>query len=200
MARPRIKMLEIADFRAFPGPAPVRIDLAGKNLFLYGENGVGKSTVFQALRGMFSAGITATDAAEELATQANRFTPDQHKGNSRVLVEYDDGKGPAIWSSAGHPGSAAPSPADERIVNAAWANAILDYRSLLETNYDQGDEEVNLFWVCVDSLLRDYVTVGGDRLGEIWRRLQEKLTFGQLRQAQLQEINADSRLFKRRSG
>lgn len=188
--RPRIKTIEICDFRAFPGPTPVAIDLDGKNLFLFGENGVGKSTIFQALDGMFAYGRTAEELAEDLRDQANRFTPENKRG-SYVSITYDDEQPAAVWSSDGHPINA---PADERIVNAAWAKAILDYRSLLETNYDHG-EEVNLFDVCVYSLLRDYHAIGGDRLGEVWKRLEDMLERGQLRDAQLRQINDDSRLF-----
>ncbi|MDR3449260.1 MAG: AAA family ATPase, partial [Alphaproteobacteria bacterium] len=195
MTRPRIKTLEICDFRAFPGPAPVTIELSGKNLFLYGENGVGKSSVFQALDGMFAVNWTPEENAEELERQANRFTGADHKGTARVSITYDDGKDAAIWSAAGHPIDTDKGPADPRIVNAAWAKAILDYRSLLETNYNHGDDEINLFDVCVHHLLRDHVTVTGDRLGDIWKRLTDKLELGQIRANQLQEINDDSRLF-----
>ena len=195
MTRPRIKTLEICDFRAFPGPTPVIIELGGKNLFLFGENGVGKSSVFQALDGMFAVNWTPQENAEELERQANRFTGADHKGTARVSITYDDGKDAAVWSAAGHPIDTDKGTADPRIVNAAWAKAILDYRSLLETNYDHGEEEVNLFDVCVDHLLRDYVTVTGDRLGDIWKRLTDMLERSQLRTAQIQEINDDSRLF-----
>lgn len=195
MTRPRIKTLEICDFRAFPGPAPVTIELGGKNLFLYGENGVGKSSVFQALNGMFAINKTPEENAEELEDQANRFTDAEHKGAARVSITYDDEKDAAVWSDAGHPIDTDNGPADPRIVNAAWAKAILDYRSLLETNYNHGDEEVNLFDVCVEHLLRDYVTVSGDRLGDIWKRLTDMLERSQLRDTQIQEINDDSRLF-----
>jgi hypothetical protein len=195
MARPRIKTLEISDFRAFPGPTVEKIELDGKNLLVYGENGSGKSTLYQALYHMFAVNWSPSDLTAELVWQSNRFTAPEHKGQSKVAVTYDDGKPPAIWSSAGHPANTEPGPADERIVNAAWANAILDYRSLLETNYDHGVDEVNLFHVCVNYLLRDYVTVGGDRLGEIWNRLDSKLKLKQIRKAQLDEINRDSRAF-----
>ena len=195
MVRPRITTLEICDFRAFPGPTVEKIKLDGKNLLIYGENGSGKSTLFQALYGMFAVNWSPQELADELVWQANRFTPPEHKGQSKVAVTYDDGRSPAVWSSAGHPANAEPGPADDRIVNAAWANAILDYRSLLETNYDHGIEEVNLFHVCVNYLLRDYVTVSGDRLGEIWNRLDNKLKLKQIRKAQLDEINIDSRAF-----
>lgn len=52
----KIKTLSLTDFRAFPGPAPARFALDGKNLLVYGENGSGKSSLFHALRGFFSPG------------------------------------------------------------------------------------------------------------------------------------------------
>ncbi len=192
MVRPRITTLEICDFRAFPGPASVTIELAGKNLFLFGENGVGKSTIFHALDGIFSYGELPAALAEMLTDQANRFTPVDNRGRSRVAVTYDDAQPAAIWSAERHPIDVSPT-ADERIVNAAWSKAILDYRSLLATNYDHADE-INLFDVCVDSLLRDYL-FEGERLGEVWKRLQDMLLRPQLRDAQILEINNDSRLF-----
>ena len=195
MARTRIKTLEICDFRAFPGPAPVTLDLDGKNLFLYGENGVGKSTIFHAMNRMFSIHWTADELREELEAQANRFTPGEERGGSYVSISFDDGQPAAVWSSEGHPASVDSGASDARVVNGAWTKAILDYRSLLETNYDHGDDEVNLFDVCIDHLLRDYVTITGDQLGDIWKRLEDKLDYGQLRTAQLQEINDDSRAF-----
>lgn len=191
--RPRIKTIEIRDFRAFPGPTPVAIGLDGHNLFLYGENGVGKSTIFHALDGMFAYGQSGEALSELLSDQANRFTPEDKRGQSRVSVTYDDGEGPAEWTAASHPADARFGPADARIVNAAWSKAIISYQSLLATNHDHADE-VNLFDVCVNELLRDFPTVTGDRLGEIWLRLSEMLERGQLREAQLDQINADSRL------
>lgn len=190
MVRPRITTLEICDFRAFPGPAPVTIELGGKNLFLFGENGVGKSTIFHALDGLFSYGELPAALAEQLADQANRFTPEGKRGNSKIAVTFNDDLAPAIWSPQSHPIDVTPI-ADDRIVNAAWAKAILDYRSLLATNYDHADE-VNLFHVCVDSLLRDYV-FEGERIGEVWMRLQDMLEQPRLGDTQKQQINADSR-------
>lgn len=195
MVRPRIKTLEIQDFRAFPGPAPVTIELGGFNLFLYGENGVGKSTIFHALDGLFAYNRSAGDLSKALTSEANRFTPVKERGKTRVAITFDDGQEAASWTATAHPANTNPPPADARIVNAAWAKAILDYRSLLQTNYDNGDDEINLFTVAVDHLLRDYSTISGDRLGEIWDRLQEKLYLGQIRAAQLAQINADTRAF-----
>ena len=52
----KIKTLSLTDFRAFPGPAPAIFELDSKNLLVYGENGSGKSSLFYAMRGLFTVG------------------------------------------------------------------------------------------------------------------------------------------------
>ena len=59
----RIETLTLTDFRAFPGPAPQHIEFAGKNLLVYGENGAGKSSIFHALRAVFSNAPLANNRA-----------------------------------------------------------------------------------------------------------------------------------------
>ncbi|CAN1576456.1 RecF/RecN/SMC, N-terminal [Paracoccaceae bacterium] len=89
---PKIKTLTLCDFRAFAGPAPIEIDLNGRNLLVFGENGAGKSSIFHALDGFFSVPSPAEDAAsrrKKLANFANRFT---EKARCRVRTpnwEYD---------------------------------------------------------------------------------------------------------------
>ena len=53
----RIKKIEIQNFRAFYGN--FEIDLGGKNLLLYGENGSGKSSLFYALKLFLESLITS---------------------------------------------------------------------------------------------------------------------------------------------
>jgi len=38
----RLQKIEIQNFRGFPGPGKFTFDLNGKNLLLYGENGLKK--------------------------------------------------------------------------------------------------------------------------------------------------------------
>src|SRR5690348_7314053 len=49
MSPTRIDQIEISDFRGFPAELVPPIKLDGKNLLVYGENGSGKSTIFEAL-------------------------------------------------------------------------------------------------------------------------------------------------------
>ena len=96
VAKPlRIKTLRLTDFRAFPGPAPQAIEFGGKNLLVYGENGAGKSSIFHALRAVFS------DAPQRkrgsLADYKNKFSI-PGVGCARVDVAFDGMSESASWT------------------------------------------------------------------------------------------------------
>lgn len=163
----RIKHLTLTDFRAFPGPAPARFDLEGKNLLVYGENGAGKSSLFHALSGIFALRLPQ----DTLRKHKNVFSglPDT---DCKVAIEFSDGGVAAEWTVNSHPGSLRGRAPDTRITEAALRRACLDYRALLDTNYKQGNGPINLFDIAVEHLLRDYpVTVAGGTIttiGELW--------------------------------
>ena len=163
----RIQRLTLTDFRAFPGPAPTHFDLDGKNLLVYGENGSGKSSIFHALSGFFSLKPEFTQA-KILREQKNVFSG-QKDTDCKVKVQFSDSNVPVEWTIASHPTGKSP---DKRVRRAALRCACLDYRALLETNYKQGANPINLFDIAVNQLLRDYpVTVPGGTsttLGRLW--------------------------------
>lgn len=166
----RIKRLTLTDFRAFPGPAPAHFDLDGKSLLVYGENGAGKSSIFHALSGFFSL-----KPARPLRDHKNVFSG-QADADCRVSVEFADGSVPVEWTVSSHPGSLRGKSPDLRVTEAALRRACLDYRALLDTNYKQGAEPINLFDISVEHLLRDYpVTIPGGStttIGELWNRVR----------------------------
>lgn len=187
----RIKTLTLRDFRAFPGPAPQSIEFGGKNLLVYGENGAGKSSIFHALRAVFSDGPQARRGS--LAEYKNKFSA-SGVGCARIDVAFDGlaevaswtlglasssaypaGDGSPIVAEAAverHPFTMMPEPGRTAFRQASARAACLDYRALLDTNYRHGDGEINLFGVCVDHLLRDYdYTPPGGKpttLGALW--------------------------------
>lgn len=170
---PRIKSLTLCDFRAFAGPEPVTFTLDGKNLLIYGENGAGKSSVFHALDEFFSVARRGPQARKERLLELKNVFSRQPDARLKISVEFDDGKPAAQWTTHRHPVDIAPT-ADDRVKNAAYRKAILDYRSLLETNYRHGDGTVNLFDVCVNVLLRDYPVLHSGQefsLFDLWTKL-----------------------------
>ena len=82
----RIKTLTLRDFRAFPGPAPQSIEFGGKSLLVYGENGAGKSSIFHALRAVFSDRPQARRGS--LAEYKTKFSA-SGVGCARIDVAFD---------------------------------------------------------------------------------------------------------------
>lgn len=165
----KIKTLTLTDFRAFPGPAPVPFELAGKNLLVYGENGAGKSSIFYALRDFF-----AFKPTKPLKAHKNVFSG-QPEANCRVSVAFTDGTAPVEWSPTHHPASISIASGDPRVKEAALRRSCLDYRSVLDTNYLHGDNEINLFHISVKQLVHDFpVTVAGGltkTVGDLWKEV-----------------------------
>ena len=180
----KIKTLSLTDFRAFPGPAPATFELDGKNLLVYGENGSGKSSLFHALRGFFSP----TDPPDLVALR-NSFS-ELGLGRVAVQVGFEDGSN-AAWSvgagvlrisgaaSAQGPTAVGIHPAREHprnvnVIEAAKFSALLDYRSLLNTNYKHGEGAINLFELAVHGFLADYRDLATNKtIKELWRAVRE---------------------------
>jgi len=152
---PRINELRLCNFRAFPGPAVVPVKLSGKNAIIFGENGSGKSTIFHALDGFFSvAERTKKERKKRLRNAVNLFSEEGIETTS-LEVEFDDGV-VERWDSNAHPCDIGePS---GRVFAAGYRKAILDYRSLLETNFRHTEGAINLFETCVKTVLRDFRT------------------------------------------
>jgi energy-coupling factor transporter ATP-binding protein EcfA2 len=90
-----------------------------------------------------------------------------------VEVTFTDGSASSRWDQTSHPIDTATG-GQQLVVNAAYRKAILDYRSLLETNYRHGSDAVNLFDVCVNIVLRDYPVLHDGReyrLFDLWMEL-----------------------------
>jgi energy-coupling factor transporter ATP-binding protein EcfA2 len=157
----RITSLSLCDFRAFPHP--VTINLAAKNMLVYGENGAGKSTIFQAFRHFFATQTPPISAVKNVFS--NR--PDT---DFRVEVTFNDGSPAVAWSKTRHPARLPNT--DARVVETALRKSCLDYRALLDTNYIHGSKRPNLFDISVSLLLADFPvpTAGGAfrTIGELW--------------------------------
>jgi energy-coupling factor transporter ATP-binding protein EcfA2 len=187
MSPTRIYQIEICDFRGFPGELVPPIKLDGKNLLVYGENGSGKSTVFEAL-------FQLLDPREKLPFDANLaaarclkncFT-DEALTVGRVVLDFTlpDGADaiPSMrWSIGGK------RPTNHPFFHAmARQRGFLDYRAMLQTHFAHRESEgINLFPLIVDVLLREVefpttvATFGGEWLaiqaeGRKWLELANR--------------------------
>ena len=164
---PRVKLIEVEGFRAFPGGHPGRFDFGdGCNLLLFGENGAGKSSLYRALRELFSTGAPGID------THRNVFS----NGPSRVSVTLMDGD-VLEWTAAGHPAhpdtSVIPR-AREAVIAIARHSGFLTHTALRELIYsnDGADTPNNIFQVALDAIVGDFEATldGGSKrtVRELW--------------------------------
>lgn len=82
----KITKIEVSDFRGFPGPAVYDFEFGNaRNLFIYGENGSGKSSLFWAIQEFFNR----APRPKPFADYKNNVDPVLTSG--RVTVHFDDG-------------------------------------------------------------------------------------------------------------
>jgi energy-coupling factor transporter ATP-binding protein EcfA2 len=170
----RIASISISDFRAFPALAPAAITLEGKNLLVWGENGSGKSTIYRALRGLFS--IQQLD----IAPMGNVFSTPP---NPSVTVALTNGQ-TLHWTPAGHPHT--------DVIETARKSAFLSHTRLTEMSRGSSpNEPPNLFEVAVTKLLADFEAIvsGGlhRTIGELWAEV------GKAMQRRIQDPRGDRR-------
>jgi ABC-type cobalamin/Fe3+-siderophores transport system ATPase subunit len=145
----RIERIEIRDFRGFPGRYEFDLGQPGHNLLVYGENGSGKSSLYQALKRFFEA-----DAKTDILLQRNEFSdvPDPVVKLDIAAYDADGNRDPDSglfeWSETAHPATVA------LIQQANKTKGCLDYRTLLETHYIHREKErVEIFDLLVRSIL-----------------------------------------------
>ena len=161
----KITRISLRDFRAFAGPENYVIDLGqGRNLLLYGENGSGKSSLFEALRGLF-----------------NHRTPARFKDEYvNVFTDVDDGFVSVDISHANPDeyrwdcNESAPGPnAGNQFLDIARRAVFLDYRTLLKTHFVHRDAKgINLFDLLVGTVLADVDFGDGRSVARHWEDLQ----------------------------
>jgi len=163
----KIEEIVISGFRGFPGPA--RYDFAfgnAKNLFIYGENGSGKSSLFKAVQEFFNR----QKAAKPFADFKNDLDPTLQNGT--VSFRFDDGTEQNWTFDGDRPVKELPAS------QVALQVGCLDYRSLLETNFSQKGDDVNLFQIAVDSLLPHLEVQSqgrSQRVGDLWQSVHGSL-------------------------
>ena len=69
----RITKIEIKNFRAFYGAYQIDLHKAGKNLLVYGENGSGKTSLYQALKRF----LESSEGGHQFKPHQNIFNSDE---------------------------------------------------------------------------------------------------------------------------
>lgn len=170
----KIQTIEITNYKAFLGTH--KFNVGGKNLFIYGENGSGKSSLYYALKDFFQASIEDIDLAE----LENAFVLEADKGKTSIKVSFKSnpasGKGSKefLWNSAVIDSRDA---GDTSIRDGNRLKSFLTYKHLLAIHHLKKDEAINLFDLLVKGVLKHfkYSLTGGKELGELWTDVEETL-------------------------
>lgn len=165
----RIKRIEIKNYKAFYGENEFNVE--GKNLFIYGENGSGKSSLYYALKDFFQS------SSEELNYEEteNIFLTKKQKGKGFIKVTFNPNKD-------GHKTDKAYSvkkdkkdtytAGDTSIRDAIKLKSFLTYKHLLGLHHIKKDQEIDIFNLLVNGVLKHFKSVavtGSKELGELWQ-------------------------------
>src|SRR5690606_18350408 len=78
----RIQKVIINKYKAFTKEEPIPID--GRNVFIYGENGSGKSSFYYALKDFFQSSVEPIDLSS-----LRNYTLDDGDTDCSIKVEFD---------------------------------------------------------------------------------------------------------------
>ncbi|RAM58908.1 hypothetical protein DS66_03790 [Mesotoga sp. SC_3PWM13N19] len=144
----KINSISLKNFRSFRGETKISLDNNCKSILIYGENGSGKSSLYQALNYFLSSGATSQDIK-------NFTNIDPSDEESYVKLEIkEDSEAPKIyeWEESADPFN------EQLIVEASRTKGFLDYKALLETHFlFRNDDRVNIFDLVVNKLLANYL-------------------------------------------
>jgi energy-coupling factor transporter ATP-binding protein EcfA2 len=169
----RIKKVEIKDYKAFYGKNEFNVE--GKNLFVYGENGSGKSSFYYALKDFFQSS-TETLSYDETE---NIFLTQAQKGKGYIKVTFNpdkDGTTTDKEYTVRKTSKNTYAPGDTSIRDAIKLKSFLTYKHLLAIHHLKKDNEIDLFDLLVKGVLKHFKSVaitGSKELGELWEDVEK---------------------------
>ena len=175
----KITKIEIKNFKAFRGPDV--IDLSGdngkgQNLLLYGENGSGKTSLYEAIK-LF------LESSEDNSIKFNQniFVDETDKGYIKLYFTPDpklNNKYSYEWSEDVQEHTSV-----QPIIEASGAKGFLDYKDLLKTNFLHHDKNsVNVFELLINTLLKNVIneeTLPMRKFSEQWDDILETVPSNQ---------------------
>ncbi|MGI6225574.1 MAG: AAA family ATPase [Peptococcales bacterium] len=164
----KIKKVEIRDYKAFYGLNEFNVE--GKNLFIYGENGSGKSSFYYALKDFFQSS-TETLVYDETE---NIFLTKAQKGKGFIEVTFNpdkDGTATDKKYTVKKSSKNTYVTGDTSIRDAIKLKSFLTYKHLLSIHHIKRENEIDLFELLVKGVLKHFKSVaitGTKELGELW--------------------------------
>ena len=161
----RITKIEIRNFKAFYGTYQIDLHKAGKNLLIYGENGSGKTSLYEALKFFLES---STDDLIKFENYQNIFTIND-AGYIKLHLRASPRSSEQVyeWSRDVR------ETAEPLIINASKSKGFFDYKALLETHYlHRESDTVNVFNLLIENLLANVINdTTGQSLAEEWETI-----------------------------
>ncbi len=170
----KIYSVEIENYKAFSGIYELKFN--GKNAFIYGENGSGKSSFYYALKDFFQSSVETID----FSVLENIFIEDAKQGSGKIKVTFRPTGGGAGGQKEYHAatsGNDHGTASDTLVRDANKLKSFLTYKHLLDIHHLKKADTINLFNLLVNGVLRHfkYSLTGGKELGELWRELNDEI-------------------------
>ena len=156
----RLKILE-----PFYGAYQINLHRAGKNLLVYGENGSGKTSLYQALKRF----LESSEGGHQFKPHQNIFNSNDGYIKLHLRADAQSKQDTYEWSE-----TVKDETSEEFLIEASRAKGFLDYKDLLGTHYLHREKDiVNVFDLLVKTLLGNTVNRETDRsLAEDWASIQ----------------------------
>ena len=165
----RIKNVSINKYKAFTKEEKIPIE--EKNVFIYGENGSGKSSFYYALKDFFQSSVEDIN----MSSIRNVFLEDDGDDCS-IEVEFSGGVKNIINEETKNTNT--PS-----IINANRLKSFLTYKHLLAVHNVKIREEINVFDLVINGVLKHFKSetiTGNVEIGKLWEAVvvESKKKFG----------------------
>ncbi len=134
-------------------------------MLVYGENGSGKTSLYQALRRF----LESSEGEHQFKPHQNIFNSDDGYIKLHLRTDAQSKQDTYEWSE-----TVKDETNDQLLTQASKAKGFLDYKDLLETHYlHREDKVVNVFGLLVDNLLANTISDQTDRtLALDWTSIQ----------------------------
>lgn len=172
----KIKTVNIKGYKAFH--KEYKFDISGKNVFMYGENGSGKSSFYYAVKDFFQSSVESINFDE----LENIFLTKREKGKSHVKITFNPDKNGNNVDKEYHFKNKAKNTyvsGDTSIRDAVKLKSFLTYKHLLGIHYIDKNQKIDLFGLLVEGVLKHFksVAITGDlELGELWDNVKNALS------------------------
>lgn len=156
----KIKNITINKYKAFTKKEKIPID--EKNVFVYGENGSGKSSFYYALKDFFQSSV------EEVNMSLLRnFNLNDGLTDCSVEIEFSNGAKNIINENTKNTNTT-------QITDANRLKSFLTYKHLLGIHNVKISQEIDVFELVVNGVLKHFKSAtitGGIELGVLWQNL-----------------------------